>query len=157
VTTDCVVPSAIHRVLAALPASVELSPTRADRPWPSSSVSRLRACNRVRAVECRVIKAVQMGHSTMRRYPGRQPGGSSPEQYGDHRCAKDQFYDYIPLRTFAANGDVKNFALGSGWSLWWILGTQDTAARAGHPALGVGSAGCAVISRCESGGCAKRW
>jgi hypothetical protein len=67
------------------------------------------------------------------------------------------FYDYVPLRTFAANGDVKNFALGSGWSLWWILGTQDTAARAGHPALGVGSAGCAVISRCESGGCAKRW
>ena len=32
------------------------------------------------------------------------------------------FYDYVPLRTFAANGDVKNFALGSGWSLWWILG-----------------------------------
>ena len=32
------------------------------------------------------------------------------------------FYDYVPLRTFAANGDVKSFALGSDWSLWWIVG-----------------------------------
>jgi hypothetical protein len=30
------------------------------------------------------------------------------------------FYDYVPLRTFADGGDVKNFALGSGWSRWWI-------------------------------------
>jgi hypothetical protein len=32
------------------------------------------------------------------------------------------FYDYVPLRTFAASGDVKNLTLASGWSLWWILG-----------------------------------
>jgi hypothetical protein len=30
------------------------------------------------------------------------------------------FFDYVPLRTFAAGGDVKNFALASGWSRWWI-------------------------------------
>ncbi|MCE0764897.1 hypothetical protein LWC35_18595 [Pseudonocardia kujensis] len=32
------------------------------------------------------------------------------------------FYDYVPLRTFAADGDVKNFALATGWSRWWIYG-----------------------------------
>jgi len=32
------------------------------------------------------------------------------------------FYGYVPLRTFAANGDIKYFTLGSGWSPWWILG-----------------------------------
>ncbi|GAA4707747.1 hypothetical protein GCM10023215_56000 [Pseudonocardia yuanmonensis] len=32
------------------------------------------------------------------------------------------FYDYVPLRTFAAGGDVNNFALASGWSRWWIYG-----------------------------------
>jgi hypothetical protein len=32
------------------------------------------------------------------------------------------FYDYVPLRTFAAGGDVQNFALASGWSRWWIYG-----------------------------------
>jgi hypothetical protein len=32
------------------------------------------------------------------------------------------FYDYVPLRTFTAGGDVKNFALASGWSRWWIYG-----------------------------------
>lgn len=30
------------------------------------------------------------------------------------------FFDYVPLRTLAADGDVKNFALASGWSRWWI-------------------------------------
>jgi hypothetical protein len=32
------------------------------------------------------------------------------------------FYNYVPLRTFAAGGDVKNLTLASGWSPWWILG-----------------------------------
>lgn len=32
------------------------------------------------------------------------------------------FYDYVPLRTFAASGDVKNVALGSGAERWWIYG-----------------------------------
>lgn len=32
------------------------------------------------------------------------------------------FYDYVPLRTFAAGGDVNNFALATGWSRWWIYG-----------------------------------
>ena len=32
------------------------------------------------------------------------------------------FYDYVPLRTFSAGGDVSNVVLGTGWSRWWILG-----------------------------------
>ncbi len=31
------------------------------------------------------------------------------------------FYDYVPLRTFSADGDVANVTLGTGWSRWWIL------------------------------------
>lgn len=30
------------------------------------------------------------------------------------------FYDYVPLRTFATGGDVDNFALATGWSRWAI-------------------------------------
>jgi hypothetical protein len=30
------------------------------------------------------------------------------------------FYDYVPLRTFASGGDVANFALATGWSRWAI-------------------------------------
>jgi hypothetical protein len=32
------------------------------------------------------------------------------------------FYNYVPLRTFAAGGDVNNFTLATGWSRWWVYG-----------------------------------